>query len=175
MLPAGRPLFARASGEYLRRTVIQPGGAPMRSLAAARRACALARHVQQQQDALWGGAGPAGAAQFAAKAGGGSSGSAKPSTSGSGGSGGAVVTKKDWKAVKVPDSVAGSIPTTTLPGQAFVGDLRSTSGIGLGDGKTTHTSKWLTVRQRRLTRQRPLGQAWGGLPAARRVGGRPPS
>lgn len=35
--------------------------------------------------------------------------------------------------------------TITTPGQAFVGDLRSTSGLGLGDGLETHTSKWLQV------------------------------
>ena len=40
------------------------------------------------------------------------------------------------------DTVA-DIPTTTTVGQAFVGDLRSTSGLGLGDGLKTHTDKWL--------------------------------
>ena len=35
--------------------------------------------------------------------------------------------------------------TTTLPGQAFVGDLRSTSALCVGDGITTHTAKWLQV------------------------------
>jgi hypothetical protein len=55
--------------------------------------------------------------------------------------------KKDkWAAVKLPEDTVAAIPETTLPGQAFVGDLRSTSGLGLGDGKTSHTSKWLTVR-----------------------------
>ncbi|KAK9819624.1 hypothetical protein WJX72_000363 [[Myrmecia] bisecta] len=29
------------------------------------------------------------------------------------------------------------------PGQAYLGDLRSTSALGLGDGLTSHTSKWL--------------------------------
>ena len=46
----------------------------------------------------------------------------------------------------MPDAIADAIPVTKLPGQAFVGDMRSTSGLGLGDGKATHTSKWLTVR-----------------------------
>lgn len=32
------------------------------------------------------------------------------------------------------------------PGQAFLGDNRSSSGLGLGDGLVTHTSKWLQVR-----------------------------
>lgn len=32
---------------------------------------------------------------------------------------------------------------TVTPGQAFVGDNRSSSGLGLGDGLTSHTSKWL--------------------------------
>ncbi|KIZ02812.1 NADH:ubiquinone oxidoreductase 16.3 kDasubunit [Monoraphidium neglectum] len=54
--------------------------------------------------------------------------------------------KKDkWAAVKLPEDTVAAIPETTLPGQAFVGDLRSTSGLGLGDGKTSHTSKWLTA------------------------------
>jgi hypothetical protein len=79
---------------------------------------------------------------FAAKAGGSGKGS------GGGGSSSSVVVKKDWSAIKIPEQVLDAIPTTTLPGQAFVGDLRSTSGLGLGDGKTTHTSKWLTVRGR---------------------------
>lgn len=35
--------------------------------------------------------------------------------------------------------------TVTQPGQAFVGDLRSTSGLGLGDGLTSHTAKWFDV------------------------------
>jgi hypothetical protein len=78
---------------------------------------------------------------FAAKAAGGA---AKRGSSGSGSA--VAVVKKDWKAVQLPKEMVGSIPITTLPGQAFVGDLRSTSGLGLGDGKTTHTSKWLTVR-----------------------------
>lgn len=29
--------------------------------------------------------------------------------------------------------------------QAFDGDLRATSGLGLGDGLTSHTAKWLQV------------------------------
>ena len=38
------------------------------------------------------------------------------------------------------------LPTITAPvGQAFPGDLRSTSGLGLGDGIIDHTSKWLQV------------------------------
>lgn len=57
----------------------------------------------------------------------------------------ATVPRKDWGAVKLPEEIVEAIPTTTLPGQAFVGDLRSTSGLGVGDGKTTHTSKWLTA------------------------------
>ncbi|PSC68241.1 NADH dehydrogenase [ubiquinone] iron-sulfur mitochondrial [Micractinium conductrix] len=38
--------------------------------------------------------------------------------------------------------------TTTLPGQAFVGDLRSTSALCVGDGITTHTAKWLQGNHR---------------------------
>ena len=38
------------------------------------------------------------------------------------------------------------IPTTGAPGKsgaAFPNDLRSTSGLGLGDGLSSHTDKWL--------------------------------
>lgn len=35
--------------------------------------------------------------------------------------------------------------TTTVPGQAFVGDLRSTSALEVGDGVFNHTKKWLQV------------------------------
>jgi hypothetical protein len=96
------------------------------------------QHLQQQQRAT-----------FAAKA---SSSSSSSSSSKAGAvnatstSTAVAPTKKDWAAVKLDPSVVRAIPTTTLPGQAFVGDLRSTSGLGMGDGKTTHTSKWLTVR-----------------------------
>lgn len=38
-------------------------------------------------------------------------------------------------------------PTITAKvGQAFPSDLRSTSGLGLGDGIHNHTDKWLQVR-----------------------------
>lgn len=50
---------------------------------------------------------------------------------------------KDWKAVKLPAATADTVPVTTTPGQAFVGDLRSTSGLGKGDGINNHTGKWL--------------------------------
>lgn len=33
-------------------------------------------------------------------------------------------------------------PITELPGQAFVGDLRSTSALSIGDGISNHTAKW---------------------------------
>ncbi len=35
--------------------------------------------------------------------------------------------------------------TTTVAGQAFPGDLRSTSALGFGDNLLDHTSKWLQV------------------------------
>lgn len=35
---------------------------------------------------------------------------------------------------------------TTRQGQAFVGDLRGASALGLGDGITDHTAKWMQVR-----------------------------
>lgn len=36
-------------------------------------------------------------------------------------------------------------PTITEGRQAFDGDLRATSGLGLGDGIMDHTGKWLQV------------------------------
>jgi hypothetical protein len=36
-------------------------------------------------------------------------------------------------------------PTISEGRQAFEGDLRSTSGLGTGDGISTHTEKWLQV------------------------------
>jgi hypothetical protein len=75
--------------------------------------------------------GAQGACGFAAKA----TGAAVP----------AVVAKKDWKAVELPEKTASSIPLTRAGGQAFGNDLRGTSGLGLGDGIKTHTDKWLMV------------------------------
>lgn len=41
-------------------------------------------------------------------------------------------------------SEKAGLPTITKEiGQAFPGDLRSTSGLGLGDGIHSHTEKWL--------------------------------
>lgn len=42
---------------------------------------------------------------------------------------------------KVPSAVGNTI---THGAQAFEGDLRSTSGLGLGDGIENHTEKWMT-------------------------------
>ncbi len=39
------------------------------------------------------------------------------------------------------------MPLGPLPPQAFVGDLRSTSALCVGDGIETHTAKWLQVRR----------------------------
>lgn len=33
-------------------------------------------------------------------------------------------------------------PMVTIPGQAFIGDYRSTSAVGTGDGLSSHTAKW---------------------------------
>jgi hypothetical protein len=38
-----------------------------------------------------------------------------------------------------------STPTITEGRQAFDGDLRGTSGLGLGDGIVDHTKKWFQV------------------------------
>lgn len=56
-----------------------------------------------------------------------------------------VVEKKDWKAVEIPAKTAEGLTSTNMPGASFLNDLRSTSGLGLGDGITTHTGKWLQV------------------------------
>lgn len=39
-----------------------------------------------------------------------------------------------------------SLPKTVKGGAAFEGDLKSVSGLGLGDGIKTHTEKWLKVK-----------------------------
>lgn len=58
----------------------------------------------------------------------------------------AAVAAKAVATASKPTSIAiaeENIPRTTMIGQSFVGDLRSTSGLGVGDGCKTHTSKWL--------------------------------
>ena len=50
---------------------------------------------------------------------------------------------------------------TTRQGQAFVGDLRGASALGLGDGITDHTAKWMQVSKRE-----------GGGEETRREGGK---
>ena len=66
-----------------------------------------------------------------------------------------LATKAAQQSVVAVSQVSGGalqkqrdIPVTKFPGQAFVGDLRSTSALGVGDGLTTHTSKWLQARPR---------------------------
>ena len=45
-----------------------------------------------------------------------------------------------------PSTTAAAASVITEPGgPAFPGDLRSSSGLGLGDGLRTHTAKWLQV------------------------------
>ncbi len=48
----------------------------------------------------------------------------------------------DWKAIKLPEKVVKDLPKT-FQSIAFAGDLRSTSGLGMGDGIKSHTEKWL--------------------------------
>jgi hypothetical protein len=48
----------------------------------------------------------------------------------------------DYKAVRIPEEIVKGLPTTHKS-IAFEGDLRSTSGLGLGDGLKSHTDKWL--------------------------------
>lgn len=38
------------------------------------------------------------------------------------------------------------LPTTVKGGAAFEGDLKSVSGLGVGDGINTHTGKWMQVK-----------------------------
>ncbi|MEW5303277.1 MAG: hypothetical protein WDW38_001598 [Sanguina aurantia] len=54
-----------------------------------------------------------------------------------------TVEKKDWKAVELPAKTVEGLTSTNMPGASFLNDLRSTSGLGLGDGIKTHTGKWL--------------------------------
>lgn len=47
---------------------------------------------------------------------------------------------KDIGSVESEDGI-----TILYPAQAFKGDTRSVSGLGMGDGINTHTGKWLVV------------------------------
>ncbi len=40
------------------------------------------------------------------------------------------------------------VPTTIPGGQAYPSDMRSVSGLGIGDGIANHTRKWMQVRRR---------------------------
>ena len=48
-----------------------------------------------------------------------------------------------WRALA---AAADPPPAVTGAGCTFENDLRATSGLGSGDGLTTHTDKWLSVR-----------------------------
>ncbi|GLC44367.1 hypothetical protein PLESTB_000477000 [Pleodorina starrii] len=52
------------------------------------------------------------------------------------------VVSVDWKQVALPGAAVDDIPTT-IGGCVPKGDLRATSGLGLGDGIKNHTDKWL--------------------------------
>lgn len=54
--------------------------------------------------------------------------------------------------------------TTTVHGQAFVGDLRSTSALEVGDNVFNHTQKWLQVRVGSVHGRRRVGQGREGRP-----------
>lgn len=56
------------------------------------------------------------------------------------------VAGQNWSAVTLPSQTVKDLPITTRKGASFSGDLRSTSGLGMGDGLKTHTEKWLQVR-----------------------------
>jgi NADH dehydrogenase (ubiquinone) Fe-S protein 6 len=47
------------------------------------------------------------------------------------------------KAKEVATTLSQDEPTAVLPGQAFPGDLRSTSALSIGDGIKNHSAKWL--------------------------------
>lgn len=47
------------------------------------------------------------------------------------------------------DACAQEIPTIKVGAQAFEGDIRSISGLGLGAGIHNHTAKWLSVSAER--------------------------
>ena len=47
------------------------------------------------------------------------------------------------KAKEVATTLKQDNPETVLPGQAFVGDLRATSALSVGDGISNHSAKWL--------------------------------
>jgi len=47
------------------------------------------------------------------------------------------------KAKEVATTLSQDDPTAVLPGQAFLGDLRSTSALSIGDGIKNHSAKWL--------------------------------
>lgn len=47
------------------------------------------------------------------------------------------------KAKEVATTLKQDNPETVLPGQAFVGDLRATSALCVGDGISNHSAKWL--------------------------------
>ncbi len=49
------------------------------------------------------------------------------------------------KDVQIPSGDLQAREVTVEGGQAFKGDLRSASGLGLGDHITSHTAKWLQV------------------------------
>ena len=64
------------------------------------------------------------------------------------GSGSKSVVRKESKAqgqVAHQNYNEDSRTISVTPGQAFPGDNRSSSGLGLGDGLTSHTAKWLQV------------------------------
>jgi NADH dehydrogenase (ubiquinone) Fe-S protein 6 len=44
---------------------------------------------------------------------------------------------------KAATTLKQTLPETVLQGQAFVHDLRSTSALGVGDGISNHSAKWL--------------------------------
>ena len=58
--------------------------------------------------------------------------------------------------VTVPPEDFEAQTITVAPGQAHLGDLRSASGLGVGDGLLTHTSKWLQARPCRPALAAPL-------------------
>jgi hypothetical protein len=63
----------------------------------------------------------------------------------------------------LPKKLGQNEPVITEGRQAFEGDLRSTSGLGLGDGISNHTGKWLQVGANVCRAQRHLSRPSGCL------------
>ena len=60
----------------------------------------------------------------------------------------AVTAAAESLGVLVKEGTPFPVPTTIPGGQAYPNDMRSVSGLGIGDGIANHTRKWMQVRRR---------------------------